>query len=116
LILDLVLKDTESNFDTFSKNFAVVIAKRSQVNALVGWFEVEMTDGIWMSTSPFEAQTHWEQTVFPITSGAYLEEGEVISGQITCKPIATNYRGLDLVFELSISKEASPLIYNYYLQ
>ena len=108
--------DTESNFDTFSKKFAVVIAKKSQVNALVGWFEVEMTDGIWMSTSPFEAQTHWEQTVFPITSGAYLEEGEVISGQITCKPIATNYRGLDLVFELSISKEASPLIFNYYLQ
>jgi len=116
LILDLELKDTQSNFDSFTKKFATIIRKKSLVNALVGWFEVEMTDGNWMSTSPFEEQTHWEQTVFPITSGAYLEEGEVISGQITCRPIATNYRGLDLLFELSISKEAAPLIFNYYLQ
>ncbi len=115
MILDLVLKDAQSNFDTFSTKFEVVIAKKSLVNALVGWFEVEMTDGIWMSISPFLEPKHWEQTVFPIISGAYLEEGEVISGQITCKPIATNYRGLDLLFELSISKEASPLIFNYYL-
>ena len=74
-----------------------------------------MTQGIWMSTSPYEPQTHWEQTVFPIIGGADLNEGTVMSGRIMCKPLDTNYRGLDLLFELSISNEESPMIFNYFL-
>jgi hypothetical protein len=30
------------------------------LNAIIGWFEVEMSPGVWLSTSPFSEKTHWE--------------------------------------------------------
>jgi hypothetical protein len=67
-----------------------------------------MTQENWLSTSPFEPPTHWKQVVFPIIAGQIFSEGATISGNVTCKPISTNYRGLDLAFDFANLGEGRP--------
>jgi hypothetical protein len=66
LVLDLNLLKAPANFDNFSSEFKLEIHKDSQVSAIVGWFDVEMTPDVFLSTSPFSERTHWEQAVFPL--------------------------------------------------
>jgi hypothetical protein len=49
-VLDLDLKKAPSDFDSFSQDFALMIKEESELNALVGWFDAEMTNGVWFST------------------------------------------------------------------
>jgi hypothetical protein len=65
-ILNLSLKSAPSDFDSFESSFSLIVSDDCEVNALLGWFDVEMTADKWFSTSPFEGDTHWHQTVFPI--------------------------------------------------
>jgi hypothetical protein len=90
--------------------------RSSEITAIVGWFEVEMTKDNWLSTSPFEPPTHWKQVVLPIIGGQKFSEGAKISGNLTCKPISTNYRGLDLALDFANLGEERPLQFNYLLQ
>jgi hypothetical protein len=75
LVLDLNLLEAPTNFDSFSSNFELRISRDSLVSAIVSWFEVEMTPGSWLSTSPFSERTHWEQTVFPLLEPQNLKSG-----------------------------------------
>ncbi len=81
-ILELELGTTPTNFDSFEAEFKVHLSSRTPINSIVGWFEVQMTGDAWFSTSPFEAPTHWGQTVFPIIETEVLDEGASLSGKI----------------------------------
>jgi hypothetical protein len=54
-----------ADFDSFSSDFKIDIYKDCSINALVGWFDVEMTPEVLLSTSPFAPLTHLHQAVFP---------------------------------------------------
>ena len=43
----------QKDFDSFQSEMEFSLLRDACVNALVGWFEVEMTPGVWLSTSPF---------------------------------------------------------------
>ena len=92
------------------------LSKKTSINAFVGWFEVEMIKGQWLSTSPFEESTHWEQTVFTLLDTEVLDEGALVSGKVICKPMAVNHRGLDILFSFSNLSEDQLLQYNYFVQ
>ena len=59
LVLDLNLMKAPADFDSFTTDFKLEIQKDCLVNALVGWFEVQMSADAWLSTSPFFPETHW---------------------------------------------------------
>jgi len=59
-ILELSLKDVRPDFDSFEARYSLNLLQSGIVNALVAWFDVEMTPNVWFSTSPFEPPTHWE--------------------------------------------------------
>jgi hypothetical protein len=67
-----------------------------QVNGLVGWFDVEMTEGVWFSTSPYEGDTHWHQTVFPLIEVFSSVNGDILKGSINVRPIPDDHRGLQI--------------------
>ena len=115
-VLQLDLKDAETNFDKFESEFTLVLTKTAKINAIVGWFDVEMTANSWLSTSPYEPATHWEQTVFQIIGLQDLEKGAEITGRISCKPQEVNHRGLDLTLSLRCTRESSSLLFNYFIQ
>ena len=54
-------------------------AKRNgQIDALGGWFEMTLSDGISLSTSPRGEPTHWKQCVFPLERPAVVHRGDLI--------------------------------------
>ena len=75
MVLDLDLLKAPANFDNFASEFKLEIQRDSQVTAIVGWFDVEMTPEVFLSTSPFSERTHGEQAVFPL-----LEQKEISDG------------------------------------
>ena len=52
-VLDINLTTVPKDFDSFQSEIELTMLRETRVNALVGWFDVEMTPGVWMSTSPF---------------------------------------------------------------
>ena len=75
IVLDLDLLQAPNNFDSFSSNFELTITRDCIVKAIIGWFEVEMTPGVWLSTSPLSEKTHWQQTVFPLIEPQNCQSG-----------------------------------------
>lgn len=51
--LDLDLANIPQEFDSFKSDFELAVESDTHLNALVGWFDVEMTPDVWLSTSPF---------------------------------------------------------------
>jgi protein arginine N-methyltransferase 1 len=67
---------------------------------LVAYFECAFTSQvhkpIGFSTSPFCQYTHWKQTIFYLPETIAICSGEIIEGDITCKPNKKNHRDLDI--------------------
>ena len=45
-VLNLCLLQAPKDFDSFESDFQLTIIKDCEVNGLLGWFEVEMTEGV----------------------------------------------------------------------
>ena len=93
-VLSLCLLEAPKGFDSFESDFQLTVMQDCEVNGLVGWFDVEMTEGVWFSTSPYEGGTHWHQTVFPLIEAFSSVNGDILKGNITVRPIADDHRGL----------------------
>lgn len=62
---------------TFTAEFPVTI------NGFANWWRAELVPGLWLSTSPHDAPTHWEQIYFPVAEPLHAREGDGISIAIT---------------------------------
>jgi hypothetical protein len=86
----------EESFSSFTSRFEFIISQDSVMSGIVGWFDVEMLPEFWFSTSPSDASTHWEHTLFQLSSERPVSKGSLVKGGIRCKPIDTDHRGLDI--------------------
>ena len=89
-----------ANIESFHHEFKLVIEKDCVVNAIVGWFDVEMTPGVWLSTSPLAPITHWRQTVFPLLELKHYLTTSTMEGKIDCRPPIDDYRALAIRLEI----------------
>jgi protein arginine N-methyltransferase 1 len=48
------------------------------------------------STGPGARYTHWKQTFFYLEDVLTVDAGEVVSGELRCRPNARNRRDLDI--------------------
>lgn len=90
------------------------------MHAFVVYFDVIfgcLHKPIRFSTGPHAQYTHWKQTVLYIDDVLTVQEGETISGHITCKPNAKNPRDLDigLTYEFEGKHMASKANFNYHM-
>ena len=105
-VLNLCLLEAPKDFDSFESDFELTIKKDCEVNGLVGWFDAEMTEGVWFRTSPNEGDTHWHQTVFPLIESVSSVENDVLRGNIKVRPIPEDHRGLHIT--ISIASKIEP--------
>jgi hypothetical protein len=75
--------------------------KDGDVGGFASWFVVEMIKGSFLSTSPKEEKTHWKQQLFKIETPFHVKAGQVIKGQVDCKPQSLNNRALKLVLQFT---------------
>ncbi|KAJ2547906.1 Nuclear SAM-dependent mono-and asymmetric methyltransferase [Coemansia sp. RSA 1933] len=84
---------------TFDLPFEIAINRDDYVHAFISWFDIEFRachKPIHFSTGPFADYTHWKQTVFYTQNTLTVCKGDVIKGNITCAPNASNPRDLDI--------------------
>jgi hypothetical protein len=110
------LLEAPTEFDSFESNFQLAVIKDCEVNGLIGWFEVEMTEGVWFSTSPYEGETHWQQTVFPLIDPFSSQSGDILIGNIRVRPIADDHRGLHITILVGSNSETQSQTLDYIIR
>ncbi len=53
---------------------------------LIGWFDVDLADGIAFGTGPFDPKTHWSQMGFPLRAPFPIVPGEPVEVEIEPTP------------------------------
>jgi protein arginine N-methyltransferase 1 len=51
-----------------------------------------------LSTSPYEAYTHWKNVIFYLDKPQKVEKGDAFQGSIAVRQSKENYRELDIKF------------------
>ncbi|CAF3012149.1 unnamed protein product [Rotaria sp. Silwood2] len=90
---------TCSNDDiTFTHPFTVEVLKSGSISGFVCHFDVNfaknLIEKVHFSTSPRSPKTHWKQTVFFLPRLYSVQEGEEITGKISCQRHPNEKRGL----------------------
>jgi protein arginine N-methyltransferase 1 len=71
-IIDYFVGDSTDYLNGRTK---IAIKSDGLVYGLVGWFEAELAEGIWLSTSPLLPTTHWEQVFLPFQEPLTVKAG-----------------------------------------
>lgn len=96
-----ILTVKKSDLD-FSSTFKLTAGRNDYCHAFVAYFDIEFSKchkPIYFSTGPKARYTHWKQTVFYLTDVLSIRQGEVITGNLACKPNAKNPRDLDITVD-----------------
>jgi protein arginine N-methyltransferase 1 len=57
---------------------AAVFAEPVTAHGLIGWFDVNLAEGVSFGTGPFSPRTHWSQMGFPLRRPFAIEAGEPV--------------------------------------
>lgn len=75
------------NPDFFSWTVQLTMLRDGVLHGLAGWFECELTDGVWMTNSPLSAYAIDRQQAFlPIGEALTVKAGDVISATVMARP------------------------------
>ncbi|KAJ3341711.1 type I protein arginine N-methyltransferase Rmt1 [Gonapodya sp. JEL0774] len=88
---------------SFHATFKLVAQRDDFIHALIMWFDIGFESchkPIRFSTGPYAQYTHWKQTVFYLRDSLTIRQGEVIDGELECRPNAKNPRDLDFQMRL----------------
>jgi SAM-dependent methyltransferase len=99
LDLDLTRCKVEDVQSVPRTQFCVPSHVRAEVHAFVGHFDVELTEGFWLSTSPADEPTHWRQVIFYLDHPYNVTQDEAIHGAMSLKQAADNPRCWDITLE-----------------
>ncbi|KAI3661787.1 hypothetical protein MP638_003795 [Amoeboaphelidium occidentale] len=97
---------------TFTAPFKFDLQRDDYVHALLAWFDVEFRachKKIGFSTGPFSQYTHWKQTVFYLDDVITGHAGEIVEGELHCRPNASNPRDLDIDIKVEFNGKLSKL-------
>jgi protein arginine N-methyltransferase 1 len=86
----------------FTAPFRLTAARNDFCHAIVAYFDIEFSKchkPIHFSTGPRARYTHWKQTVFYLEDVLSIRQGEVITGNLACKPNQKNPRDLDITID-----------------
>jgi type I protein arginine methyltransferase len=98
-----ILTCTKKDLD-FTSNFKLQALRNDYIHGLVAYFECAFTQihkPIGFSTSPVARYTHWKQTILYLQEPLTVCAGEVMTGEISCRPNKRNRRDLDIGLTLT---------------
>lgn len=74
------------------------------LNSLVLWFDVMFPEGVKLSTSPDEEDTHWQNTVLTLPD-CRVKQDSLVKGTIKISQDDSYYRHLKLELEYSVDNQ-----------
>jgi hypothetical protein len=75
-----------------------------------------MIEGVWFSTSPYEGDTHWHQTVFPLVLPFSSVNSDILEGNIKVRPIPDDHRGLHITILIASNTDSHTQTLEYFLR
>jgi hypothetical protein len=60
----------------------LVCAEKRTIFGFAIWWKAELCDGVYLSTSPFDPTTHWEQAFLPLVAPLTLMRNDELAIQI----------------------------------
>lgn len=93
----------------FKVPFELLATENDYVHAFICWFDTSFTSShkpITLSTSPFSKYTHWKQTIFYFPDSLPVSKGDIIFGNLSCKPNTKNPRDLDVEIDYTLENSA----------
>lgn len=110
LELDLYTVKPE-DLHCIQENFMCCCYGHGRVHAFVIWFSVEFPRDVILSTSPYDSETHWQQTVLYINPVDVKQDSE-IRGTVTINPSADHHRMLDVELAFTVDgRQARKQVY-----
>ncbi|GFU25159.1 protein arginine N-methyltransferase 6 [Trichonephila clavipes] len=91
----------QDNSECAQGSFRCSCFGRKTVHGFVIWFTVHFPNDIILSTSPYERETHWEQSVLYIPP-VHVEQDTVISGKLWIRKGEVYHRFLDIELDYQI--------------
>jgi type I protein arginine methyltransferase len=110
-----ILTCTKDDLD-FTSKFKLQANRNDYIHGLVAYFECAFTQihkPIGFSTSPYARYTHWKQTIFYLQEALTICAGEMITGELSCKPNRKNRRDLDIGLLLNFKGRYSKVDQKY---
>lgn len=111
-----ILTCTKDDLD-FTSKFKLQASRNDYIHGLVAYFECAFTQihkPIGFSTSPYARYTHWKQTIFYLQEALTICAGEIITGELSCKPNRKNRRDLDIGLLLNFDGRYSKVDQKYF--
>lgn len=86
----------------FTSEFTLVVNTSSPIVAVVGYFDAffDLEHAVHFSTSPFSPPTHWKQCVFYLEEPLHKQQGDELSGKLTCSRYSKDPRALSVTIVL----------------
>lgn len=100
LELDLYTVKSE-DLQFIKEDFVCCCYGHGKVHAFVIWFSVEFPRDVILSTSPYDSETHWQQTVLYINP-VDVKQDSIIKGTVTINPSAEHHRMLDVELAFAV--------------
>ncbi|XP_041973144.1 protein arginine N-methyltransferase 1 [Aricia agestis] len=98
VVKDIDIYTCNTDVMNFTSDFKLPIISDGSITSLVGYFDTffDMPNKVFFSTGPLSTPTHWKQTVFYFRDCIKVKKGEIVEGNITCKRLKTDVRGLSV--------------------
>ena len=74
------------------------------VHGIAGWFDLELTDDIRLSTAPDEAPTHWKQAFLPILESVEIIPGDYLELTLSVTPQAEQSDNTTIAYQYRCSQ------------
>ncbi|XP_018324278.1 protein arginine N-methyltransferase 1 isoform X2 [Agrilus planipennis] len=105
IINEIDLNTCNTSTVDFTSDFELKVNKSGPLTAFVGYFDTffDLDNSVFFTTGPHGARTHWQQTVFFLKEPIEVTEGEVLKGQVRCRRMVKNVRGLTV--SISVGKQ-----------
>jgi Ribosomal protein L11 methyltransferase (PrmA)/PRMT5 oligomerisation domain len=86
------LEATTWESEVRTAEFEVVIQRDGILDALAGWFELQLSVTTCIATSPSDPATHWKQCIFPLDKPVFVSAGDRINCSFALAPFAPGCR------------------------
>jgi protein arginine N-methyltransferase 1 len=81
----ILLEEVELGGDTKSRRMQhaeLTVTQAGELSGLVQWFELDLADGVQLSTAPDQPRTHWRQIFYPLREPRPVQAGERLRVEI----------------------------------
>jgi SAM-dependent methyltransferase len=72
--------DLLGEYDSLREGRVAFTASEDQIiYGFANWWRAELVPGLWLSTAPHDAATHWEQIYFPVAQPVCMQAGDTVT-------------------------------------